>query len=230
MLAILETYLQELNAARTEAEITKILAAAAKAFGFRSAYLIQYAGKLASAQRLLDTDPARRAWWDEYFAGDLRPSPSDVNTILSGAEIKRYNGSRFPAGSDELRAVLEAHDVVDITYVPISHEGELVGVVGFCGDPPLDRRQEMAIQLIAYNAFARLRLSRDAQPGGSIALTPREKEVMRLSADGLTSNEIAEQLGMSARTANQHIDNVADKLGTRNRAHTVAEIVRRGLL
>jgi DNA-binding CsgD family transcriptional regulator len=35
---------------------------------------------------------------------------------------------------------------------------------------------------------------------------------------------------MSARTVNQHVDNVADKLGTRNRAHTVAEIVRRGLL
>jgi DNA-binding CsgD family transcriptional regulator len=35
---------------------------------------------------------------------------------------------------------------------------------------------------------------------------------------------------MSARTANQHVDNVADKLGTRNRAHTVAEILRRGLI
>jgi DNA-binding CsgD family transcriptional regulator len=35
---------------------------------------------------------------------------------------------------------------------------------------------------------------------------------------------------MSTRTANQHVDNVAAKLGTRNRAHTVAEIVRRGLL
>ena len=47
---------------------------------------------------------------------------------------------------------------------------------------------------------------------------------------GVTSVEIAAQLGMSARTVNQHVDNVADKLGTRNRAHTVAEIVRRGLL
>jgi len=62
------------------------------------------------------------------------------------------------------------------------------------------------------------------------SLTPREREVMQLSASGLTSAEIADKLGMSARTVNQHVDNVADKLGTRNRAHTVAEIVKRGLL
>lgn len=43
-------------------------------------------------------------------------------------------------------------------------------------------------------------------------LTPREKEVIALSADGLTSVEIAERLGMSARTVNQHVDNVARRV------------------
>ena len=42
--------------------------------------------------------------------------------------------------------------------------------------------------------------------------------------------EIAERLGMSARTVNQHVDNVADKLGTKNRTHTIAEVIRHGLL
>ena len=85
--------------------------------------------------------------------------------------------------------------------------------------------------LIGYSAFAQLRATRSTRTGRSdVTLTPREREVMQLSAEGLTSAEIAEKLGMSARTANQHVDNVADKLGTRNRAHTVAESVRRGLL
>ena len=53
---------------------------------------------------------------------------------------------------------------------------------------------------------------------------------MALSSEGLTSLEIAEQLGMSARTVNQHVDNVAAKLGTKNRAHTVAEVIRHRLL
>jgi len=40
----------------------------------------------------------------------------------------------------------------------------------------------------------------------------------------------AQKLGMSARTVNQHVDNVADKLGTRNRTHTIAELVRNDML
>ncbi|KKC37472.1 hypothetical protein WH87_11925 [Devosia epidermidihirudinis] len=62
------------------------------------------------------------------------------------------------------------------------------------------------------------------------SLTPREREVLGLSAKGLTSQEVAERLGMSPRTVNHHVDNVAIKLGTRNRVHTVAEAIRRDLL
>jgi DNA-binding CsgD family transcriptional regulator len=53
---------------------------------------------------------------------------------------------------------------------------------------------------------------------------------MRLSAIGLTSAQIADKLGLSPRTVNQHVDNVADKLGTRNRTHTIAELVRNDML
>lgn len=231
MLAIVESYLQQLAAARTDTDVTKILGAAAKGFGFRSAYLIEYAGKLSAAQRVIDTEPARRTWWSEYFASDLRPTPRDVAEVLSGGPLLRMNASRFGAGATKLRQACEAKDVVDVTAVPISYDGELVGVVGFCGSPALDRQQDTALALLAYSAFAHQRSAQYGHAGdATVNLTPREREVMRLSADGLTSAEIAEKLGMSARTANQHIDNVADKLGTRNRAHTVAEIVRRGLL
>lgn len=229
MLAIVEKSLQALGRARSDNEITRVLADLATRFGFRSAYLIEYASRLTQAQRVLDTDPTRREWWSDFFASDLRPSPREVAAMLAGESVHRYDGSRFALGSERLRAACEAHDVVDVTTVPISFDGEVVGVAGFCGDAPLTRQDEMALQLVAYSAFAHLRGSRSAAPG-EIALTPRERDVMRLSSEGLTSAEIAERLGMSPRTANQHVDNVADKLGTRNRAHTVAEILRRGLI
>jgi DNA-binding CsgD family transcriptional regulator len=231
MLAIVEGFLQTLGAARSDADVVRVLEQVAGKFGFRSAYLIEYAGRLSSVQHVLDTDPARRGWWSEYFASDLRPSPREVARSLEGGTVYRYDASRFGPGSERLRAACTAHDVVDVTAVPISHGSELAGVAGFCGAPALDRQREMALQLFAYSAFAHVRAIRmSTTEARSAALTPREREVMRLSAVGLTSAEIAEQLGMSARTVNQHVDNVADKLGTRNRAHTVAEIVRRGLL
>ncbi len=232
MLEIIEPFLLALRGAQSDAEVVKVLSEAARAFGFRSAYLIEYAGRLSGVQRVLDTDPARSGWWTEYFASDLRPSPRDLATSADArSAVLRFDASRFGPGSERLRAACEAHDVIDVAIVPISYEGELVGVAGFCGASRLDHQQETALTLLAYNAIAQRRLTRQRTDAKSqVSLTPREREVMRLSADGMTSAEIADQLGMSARTANQHIDNVADKLGTRNRAHTVAEVVRRNLL
>jgi DNA-binding CsgD family transcriptional regulator len=149
--------------------------------------------------------------------------------MLEGDTLRRYDASRFGPGSDRLRAACETQNVVDVVTVPISFDSDLVGVAGFCGKVELSRQQETALQLIAYAMFAHIRSARAAS-AGDISLTPRERDVMRLSAEGLTSAEIGQRLGMSTRTANQHVDNVADKLGTRNRAHTVAEILRRGLI
>ena len=121
--------------------------------------------------------------------------------------------------------------MADITVVPIRSDEHLVGIVGFSGVQTLSPAQSTALQMIGINIFAQLRslrqISFKASPG---ALTTREKEVLGLSAEGLTSIQIAARLGMSPRTVNQHVDNVADKLGTRNRAHTVAEVIRHGLL
>ena len=46
-------------------------------------------------------------------------------------------------------------------------------------------------------------------------ITEREKEVKLLIADGKTSNEIAEALGISIHTVKTHKENLAKKLGTK---------------
>lgn len=50
------------------------------------------------------------------------------------------------------------------------------------------------------------------------------------SSFGYTSPEIAQILGLAERTVNQHIENVAYKFGTKNRLHTVANLLRLNLL
>lgn len=49
-------------------------------------------------------------------------------------------------------------------------------------------------------------------------ITPREAEVLRLLADGLTNREIAERLFLSERTVEQHVGWLKQKLGRRTRA------------
>lgn len=49
-------------------------------------------------------------------------------------------------------------------------------------------------------------------------LTPREGEVLRLLAEGLTDHEIARALTLSPRTVEMHVSNVLHKLDVRNRS------------
>lgn len=73
-------------------------------------------------------------------------------------------------------------------------------------------------------AFAReeQRIARRADAQKLERLTPREREVLERTAQGLHAKEIAAALGISARTVEVHKARVMEKLGVRN----VAELVR----
>src|SRR4051794_26212257 len=61
-------------------------------------------------------------------------------------------------------------------------------------------------------------------------LTPREREVLALLAEGLTSADAAAQLGLSAETIETHVRRALRKLGARSRTHAVALALRLELL
>jgi two-component system nitrate/nitrite response regulator NarL len=62
------------------------------------------------------------------------------------------------------------------------------------------------------------------------ALTPRELEVLRLVAAGLSAPAIAAQLVVEPSTVKSHLQNLYEKLGVSDRAAAVAEGMRRGLV
>lgn len=61
-------------------------------------------------------------------------------------------------------------------------------------------------------------------------LSPRETEVVKLIAEGLTSREIAGVLHISDKTVERHRSNVLDKLGLRDRVALTRYAIRRGLV
>jgi DNA-binding NarL/FixJ family response regulator len=61
-------------------------------------------------------------------------------------------------------------------------------------------------------------------------LTPREREVLELIAEGLPNKAIARRLGISEHTAKFHVGSVLGKLGASSRAEAVTLATRRGLL
>jgi DNA-binding NarL/FixJ family response regulator len=70
----------------------------------------------------------------------------------------------------------------------------------------------------------------DPPSNGDAGLTPREREVLGLLADGLTQTEIAEGLCLSPKTVGTHIQRIMGKLGVKNRTQAVALAVRGGIL
>ena len=62
------------------------------------------------------------------------------------------------------------------------------------------------------------------------ALTPRERQVVELMAEGLTNKAIAARLGISDQTVKFHVASLSGKLGAANRTDAVRLAVRRGLI
>jgi DNA-binding NarL/FixJ family response regulator len=61
-------------------------------------------------------------------------------------------------------------------------------------------------------------------------LTKREVEVLRLVAEGLNNQTIAERLFLSDHTVHRHLANILDKLSVSTRAAAVHQAARKGLL
>jgi DNA-binding NarL/FixJ family response regulator len=73
------------------------------------------------------------------------------------------------------------------------------------------------------------RLVRHASPAAESSiglLTPREREVLRLLAEGLAADEIARALFISKKTVGTHLEHIFTKLGVRSRAQAIAVAYR----
>ncbi len=63
-----------------------------------------------------------------------------------------------------------------------------------------------------------------------IPLTKREKEILKLIADGNSNQEVADKLFISLRTVETHRFNLTQKLDVKNAAGLVKEAIKRGLV
>ncbi len=61
-------------------------------------------------------------------------------------------------------------------------------------------------------------------------LTEREREVLKLIADGLSNQEVADKLVISVKTVERHRANILAKLGLHSRTELVKYAIRKGLI
>jgi len=88
-----------------------------------------------------------------------------------------------------------------------------------------------AITRRLISEFATMHRQPDTPPAAAIAaLTPRETQVLRLVAEGLSNPEIAGRLTITEETVKTHVSRVLTKLGLRDRTQAVVTAYETGLV
>lgn len=144
-------------------------------------------------------------------------------SLLAGLEDLKTVVLGVPDGLGELRRCAEAgiHGYA-FRDSPLEELAETLTAVArgrrVCG--PRAARE-------AFGLVARLALRdhrRDQME--ALTLTPRQMEVLRLMARGLGNVQIAERLGLSHYTVKNHVHNILERLGVRDRTEAVAHAYR----
>jgi DNA-binding NarL/FixJ family response regulator len=151
-------------------------------------------------------------------------------------------------GPEATREILEQHPSIRIVALTVvSDDADVAAVVeagasGFLAkDTPIDgvvlavRAAANGVAWLSPRAaevvLGRVRRgAAEEEPDGEEIdeLSSREREVLRLIARGMENAEIAEELGISPRTAKNHVSNILAKLGLPSRIQAAIYAVRRG--
>jgi len=112
------------------------------------------------------------------------------------------------AGADEIVAAVEAV-AVGLLALPAELADELLALLARVAPEPV---------------------AAAASPTTGISLTPREREVLTLLAQGLANKAIAPRLHISEHTVKAHVASIFEKLGAGTRAEAVVTAARLGIL
>jgi HD-GYP domain-containing protein (c-di-GMP phosphodiesterase class II) len=147
---------------------------------------------------------------------------------------ERLDGSGYPRGLSgaaisRSARVLAAADCYQAMREPRPHRPALMA-----DDVAAAMREEVrAGRLDADAADAVLRAAGHRVPRrrqGPAGLTPREVEVLRMLARGLSNREIARQLVITPKTVSNHVEHIYSKIGASTRASAALFAMRSGLL
>ena len=146
-------------------------------------------------------------------------------------------------GVETTRVILERYPQIKVIVLTSFPNQDLVqgaleaGAVGFLlKDTPKEilgdaiRSAYAGRSILSLEATRALIQAKSSPPKPGHDLSPREREVLALVVEGLSNDEIADRLMISANTVRKHVSACIAKLGAANRAQAAAEAVRHELI
>jgi HD-GYP domain-containing protein (c-di-GMP phosphodiesterase class II) len=208
----------------------------------RRSALVQGLGRLGISNGVLDkTGPLGPGEWERirlhpYLTERmLQASPALAPLgAVAGQARERLDGSGYPrglSGSTISRAgrVLGVVDAYCAMREPRPHRAALSAddaAISLRGEVRAGRMDAQAVDAVLGAAGLRVPV-RTLGPAG---LTPREVEVLRLLARGLSNKEIGLELVISPKTARNHVEHIYAKINASSRAAASLYAMQHGLL
>ncbi|TDD39861.1 response regulator transcription factor [Saccharopolyspora elongata] len=166
----------------------------------------------------------------------LENRPFDV-ALISADELAEFEQISSVAAKRGVKTVALLRDASD----DVVAQAATLSADGFLLESAVDpqnledallrlQRGDMALpSSLARKLITELR--RRGQPRTStVRLTPRERQVLGLLAEGMSNKQVGRRLGISAHGAKRHVANLLAKLNCPNRTLAVAYAIRDGLL
>jgi pimeloyl-ACP methyl ester carboxylesterase/DNA-binding CsgD family transcriptional regulator len=182
-----------------------------------------------------DNATFRQVFTSRFIPGGSREQLSWFNDLClrctNGETAARLFEARAVLDIEELLPMVRTPTLVlharEDAVVPIEEGRLLATAIPGAEFIELDSRNHVLLE--AEPAWQRFReavaafLKPSAEASGSVfaALSPREREVLALLADGLSNSEIADRLAISDKTVRNHASNLFDKLGVWSRTQAI---------
>jgi DNA-binding NarL/FixJ family response regulator len=198
---------------------------------------------------IVDSDDASRLTAVEAAVGlgyDARPTPT-ADELLDWLGRDRPTLAivevELPGPANGLEVMRQLHEEFDgdlpVILVSASQTdafdrmaGLMLGADDYLSKP-LDAGELLArVKRTLRRAAPQANRDGNADPRGenTAGLSPREREILGLLAEGRTQGQIAGELVISSKTVATHIQHILSKLGVNTRAQAVAMAFRRGLV
>ena len=234
---MLETrgFFEEIDTLQTQFDVFRLLKRVCETFSF-SAFMVL---RLPEPSHAAITDcTVINNWPTDMLAGYDR-----LGLLKTSPLIRRMRASTKPvamsldqrmAGSptgerEALECLFRRFGFTMSVGIPVHDPRGQRGIIGFEGNRAEPCYTEMLeLNMLGIHVYERLSAIARADVSGANPLTGRETHCLAWTAEGKTSAEIAEILGLSEHTVNHYLNRAAKKLGTLNRTHAVAKALRRG--
>ncbi len=214
-----------------------------KEFLQRHGRLLSY-GRLVVEEYLADLTGARNLFLLTHAEGRVLGLWADPEIVAAASEVGLRPGTSLQeasAGTNAVAMTLATGSAVSLTgdqhlchlfrdwscaAAPIvSPEGDLVGCLDIsAAEGPLHEKRALVRSMA--RELGRLVGSTRRVHG----ITPRQREVLALFAQGASYKEIAQQLRISVKTVEEHLDATRNKIGTKSRRACIKKAIELGLL